>query len=358
MHLASAGFGYVVAQRTNHETGRAYRSQIRLLVFDGGRWRDATPPALRPPAFARDGIDHVDDIAFVGRQDGWLAAFDCARAAVQLYRTTDGGRTWLSLGRPASHSCSAPGTTFLSFVDARHGWLEPVSPTGPAGSLFKTGDGGLSWEQIATGPPGPGGWLPCAAPIRFVSLSTGWMGRCDESRSGAFSTTDGGRRWTRTAIGVGDARLDLPWFNGSEGVEAATVGTGATGESGHTRAVVFSITHDGGRVWTTRSTRPIASCVLSGYNTDLWPTGIVNSRVWWIVSGRDEPTVQITTDGGRTWTTTVAHGLPSRPCSVVDVSAAGARTAWLVARVNKYGSALFRTIDGGRHWRPVTIFKR
>jgi photosystem II stability/assembly factor-like uncharacterized protein len=351
MRLVSPGFGYVVGEQTNGRGGL----QVRLLLFQGGRWRDATPSAFRPPAFPGDGLG-VDDVAFVDRRHAWLAAFNCSMAAVELLRTSDGGRSWRALGRPSSHSCSAPATTFLSFIDARHGWMEPVSPTGPAGQLLETGDGGQSWTQIATGPTGPAGSLPCLAPIRFVSRLDGWLGRCDESRNGAFVTTDGGRRWRRAAITVRDGRYDLPWLHGQQGVEATTVGTRPVGTAGRMRAVVFSVTHDAGRVWTPRSTRPTAACSLDSYNTNLWPASVVNGRVWWIVAGRDQPTVQRTTNGGRTWTTTAAHGLPTRPCSVLSVSAAGANAAWALVSRNHIGTALYRTADGGRHWQPVNIF--
>lgn len=356
MRLVSPGFGYVVAQRTV-QGGGAYKTQIRVLVFDNGDWRDASPPALRKPSFPRDGVDAVDDVAFFGRRDAWLATFDCATAGVHLYRTSDGGRSWRSLGTPSGHSCSAPGTTFLSFVDARHGWMEPVSPTGPAGSLDETTDGGRSWKHVTNGPgDGAGRFLPCLAPIRFVSASAGWLGRCDEARGGVFSTADGGRRWKHAAIEVRDGRFDVPWFHGRDGVEAATVGSGPVGRSGQTRAVTFSVTRDGGRAWATRSTRPIASCPLSAYTTDSWPASVVNSRVWWIVSGRNRPSVQITADGGRTWRTVAARGLSATPCSVLRVSAASPKAAWVVARIGRSNTALYRTVDGGRDWQRVTLF--
>lgn len=355
VRLVSPGFGYVVAQRTS--PSGSGRTEIRLLLFDHGRWRNATPPALRPPAFPRDQIDGVDDVDFAGSRDGWLAAFDCARAGVYLYRTSDGGRSWRSLGEPTGHSCSAPATTFLSFVDARHGWLEPTSPTGPVGALLETGDGGRNWKHVAIGPAdGTGRSLPCLAPIRFVTASIGWQGRCDEARGGVFSTADGGRRWRHAAIPVRDGRFDVPWFHGRDGVDAATVGSRPIGDGSRTRAVTFSVTSDGGRVWAARSTRPIGSCPLSAYSTDLWPASVVNGRIWWIVAGLDRPSAQVTLDGGRTWRIVAAHGLPARPCSVLDVSAAGPSDAWVVARTGRDGTALYRTTDGGRDWRRVDLF--
>ena len=354
MRLLSPRFGYAVAYRTVRR-GATAQTTIGLFVDNEGRWRNATPPRLKA-----DGIDAIDDVAFVDQRHGWIAAYNCARATVYLYRTTDGGRSWRPLGRPTGHSCGG-GPTFLSFVDAGHGWMEPVSPNAPGGELLQTADGGKTWRHVAFGPPGqvsePA--LPCLAPIRFVSRSRGWMGRCQ--LGGVFSTADGGHRWRRARIAIPsrrDARLDLPWFHGTDGVLAATIGTRPLNESGRTQAVVFSATHDGGRDWTVRSIRRVGSCPLNAYFTNVWPASVADRRVWWLVADGSRPRAQVTTDAGRTWRTTVAHGLPTRWCSVVSVSAGGPKTAWVIARENKESNALFRTIDAGRSWRRVTLLGR
>jgi photosystem II stability/assembly factor-like uncharacterized protein len=351
--LVSPGFGYSVAYRTVSRSATV-KTEISLFVYENGRWRNATPPTLRA-----DGIDGIDDVAFTDRLHGWVAAYNCATVAVHLYRTSDGGRSWQSLGTPTDHSCGG-GPTFLSFIDDGHGWMEPVSPNGPAGALLGTSDGGRTWKQLASGPPGqtrpPA--LPCLAPIRFVSRSTGWMARCGNGR--VFSTQDGGRRWRSATIRVhngADARFDLPWFDGGAGVVAATIGSrGPTANAG-TRAVAFSVSRDGGQDWSATAVREIASCPLTPYFTALWPASVVDGRVWWIVAGRSKPLVQVTTDGGRRWRMVVAHGLPSRPCSVTSVSAASANVAWVVARGRGYSSGLFQTSDGGRTWHRVVLHR-
>jgi photosystem II stability/assembly factor-like uncharacterized protein len=353
--LLSPGFGYSVAYRTV-ERGTTAQTKIGLFVYDGRRWRNATPPEL-----AADGVNAIDDVAFVDRRHGWVAAYNCATVAVYLYRTSDGGRSWQSLGKPASHSCGG-GPTFLSFVDDRHGWMEPVSPNGPVGALLRTTDAGQTWTQVASGPSGqvrPRA-LPCLAPIRFVSFSSGWMARCPLG-GGVFSTVDGGRRWSRVPIGIpggANARFDLPTFVGRTGVVAATLGTRPETESGRTRAVVFAVSDDGGRNWTARSARRIASCPLEAYYTLAWPASVVDDRVWWIVSDGTRPVVRVTTDGAQTWRTTAARGLPTRWCTVVSVSAADPRSALVVARRGPNDSALFQTTDGGRHWKRVTLLGR
>jgi photosystem II stability/assembly factor-like uncharacterized protein len=349
--LVSPGFGYSVAYRTVERRTTAHTT-IGLFVYENGRWRNATPPMLRA-----DGIDALDDVAFEDRRHGWVAAYNCARASVYLYRTSDGGRSWQALGMPAYHSCGG-GPTFLSFVDDEHGWMEPVSPNGPVGELLGTSDGGQTWKRLASGSPGqtrpPA--LPCLAPIRFVSTSKGWMARCENGR--LFSTGDGGRHWHRAQIrtpSAADARFDLPEFVGRVGVVAATLGTRPPTATGSTRAVAFAMSRDGGQHWSLRSTRTIASCPLTPYYTALWPASIVDTRLWWIVSGGSRPLVQVTADAGRRWRTVAAHGLPTRPCSVISVSAASRTVAWAVARNGTYSGALFQTRDGGRTWHRTVL---
>lgn len=350
--LVSAGFGYAVVSRTVQlGTPPFVRTTLRLFVDDAGRWRDVTPPTS---LLRRDGIDAIEDVAFVDRRHGWLAAYDCARAAVYLYRTADGGRSWRFLGAPGSHSCGG-GPSFLSFVDDERGWLEPVSPNGPAGVLLGTMDGGRTWRRLASGPAGPvrQPGLPCLAPIRFVSAVRGFMARCADG--GLYATDDGGRRWHRVAVPMqhgASARLDLPWLSGAAGVVAATIGTRPPSESGWSRAVVFAVSRDGGREWRVGATRPVAHCPLRPFGTDAWPAAVAGPSVWWIVAGG---AVQLTTDAGRTWLTHAAHGLPTLPCSVVAVSAAGPDAAWVVARTGGRSTALFATADGGRSWRRVGL---
>lgn len=353
--LLSPGFGYSVAYRTV-EGGTTAQTAIALFVYDHGRWRNATPPMLRA-----DGINAIDAVDFVDRRHGWVAAYNCATTAVYLYRTSDGGRSWQSLGKPSWHSCGG-GPTFLSFVDDRHGWMEPVSPNGPVGELLETSDAGRTWRHLLSGPASQvrsAPALPCLAPISFTSLRKGWMARCE--RGGVSSTVDGGRHWRTAAIRIPDvseARFDLPWFRGSMGVVAATLGTRPPSESGRMRKVVFSVSHDGGRNWTDAAARRIASCPLDAYYTPSWPTSIVDERTWWVVADGNRPMVQVTTDAGHTWRTVAERGLPVRWCSLASVSAASPQTAWVVVRDSTTTSALFRTVDGGRRWQRVILLRK
>ena len=346
--LLSPTFGYTVAYRAvdrNHHV----HSTLGVFVYDHGRWRNVTPPRLH--------ADGIDDIAFIDSRHGWIAAYDCATVTVYLYRTSDGGRTWQSLGAKGEHSCGG-GPTWLSFLDREHGWMEPVSPNAPSGVLLRTGDGGRTWMPIASLHHN----LPCLAPIAFVSRTAGWMGRCDGH---AFSTSSGGRRWHATSIRIATPpqiqQLDVPRFFGSTGVEAATLGDPVTANrsSLRERAVAFSVSTDRGRTWRLRSERPVTPCAQDQgvFYPSSWSAGIAAAGVWWIVSSGLKPLVQITDNAGQTWQTIVPRGLPPRVCAVTRVSAANNRIAWVVARSSTYESRLYQTRDGGHTWRRVTLLR-
>ena len=105
-----------------------------MLVWS--RWCQA-----RSAAAANGSNQAIDHVAFSDRRHGRVAAYNCATVAVQLYRTSDGGRSCQSLGMPRDYSYGG-GPTFLSFIDDQHGWIEPVSPNGPVGELLGTNDEG------------------------------------------------------------------------------------------------------------------------------------------------------------------------------------------------------------------------
>ncbi len=52
-----------------------------------------------------------------------------------------------------------------------------------------------------------------------------------------------------------------------------------------------------------------------------------------------------------------AHGLPTRRCGIVGISAAGDKVALAVdgSRYETYGKGLYMTGDGGRTWRPIKL---
>lgn len=170
--------------------GRLYRTA------DGGQtWSDVTPPL--------EGGAEIGDACFVG-EDGWAVLIRPAggRATFLLAVTADGGRRW-SLRDLALFSLDEawiqPASMHLFFLDAQTGWLVVRPATGVnfnVGSLFRTRDGGLSWERLA---------IPIGEPVFFETAELGWTTggvRGDET----FRSRDGGQTWEP----VPPAAPDLP----------------------------------------------------------------------------------------------------------------------------------------------------
>lgn len=80
-----------------------------------------------------------------------------------VYKTTDGGKSWAKVlfedeltGAIELSMCAAePDTLYASMWHrCRKAWSDPLP--GPAGGIFKTTDGGATWQRLSQGLPAPG----------------------------------------------------------------------------------------------------------------------------------------------------------------------------------------------------------
>jgi photosystem II stability/assembly factor-like uncharacterized protein len=149
---------------------------------------------------------NIGEPRFFDPQHGLITAFITTWAGlaspVELLVTSDGGSSWSVRSLPGP-------TGWLDFADANHGWaiagpanlFEPPAAA-VALPLYRTDDGGLTWVPVLTNillrsPEGVIG------PFHFVDRNNGFMVRWAK-QSSDFSlwltqwlkTTDGGRTWT------------------------------------------------------------------------------------------------------------------------------------------------------------------
>jgi len=208
----------------------------RLLMWsgdDGATWREAfTAP--------QDAV--LWNTLFLDDATGWIIV--SGASGVDIVRTTDSATTWqhsavtLPEGEP-------PTDGSLSFIDPQRGWLLlrlPSSSNSSRGALFRTENGGRSWEGLAT--------PPIAGQIRFVSKQDGWLVG-GPSGGTLFVTRDGGRSWSEVEL-TGNREsaaqhilYSLPHFTtASDGLLPVRI------ETPTSAAIALYVTNDGGRTWT------------------------------------------------------------------------------------------------------------
>ena len=142
-----------------------------LRTDDGGA-------SWRPHASPLAGLRRA---CFVDPLRGW-AITDGAG----VLRTEDGGVTWTSTYLTQAHYL-----TGISFVDARHGWASggrqtPIGSPDKYGVLFKTVDGGLTWELQYRDDSH-------LTDVQFTDEQHGWF---VIGQGGVYRTTDGGDSWS------------------------------------------------------------------------------------------------------------------------------------------------------------------
>jgi photosystem II stability/assembly factor-like uncharacterized protein len=341
--------------------------QILNAVFrtdDGGEtWAEG----VLPVAFGQ--IDFVDSAT------GFV--FAPGVKGNDLYRTTDSGRSWVSVKRGLF---AGQGVNAYQFVDANIGFAFTDSSTNVP---WKTSDGGRTWSLPPPYKSLPGN-IACAvsstptaggAPVPTVmtGATTGWA-------LGALRTTDGGAHWSSAgppsvperAAGYAEFFLDSThaWV-------AETAGSPSTCAD---HISVFSTT-DGGQTW--QQAAPIPAPMLnqseviwapypisSARNTLLAPSVLyfVDPMNGWLLvktatngfasGGRPQAgALYRTTDGGMHWAL-ATQTLPAISCNNVgQITFSGPTTGWIGIDGCGPNSALafLVTHDGGASWTQQVI---
>jgi hypothetical protein len=286
----------------------------------------------------------------------------------QVEFTHDGGATWQQATLPGAlnlptdgANCADTGSclTGLDCVNANTCVTFAESPGStawppPAGDyLFvRTDDGGQSWNALPV--PGP---LPrefvfsdvsCTTPTSCVAVGAAPGPSTFTSLS--MVTTDGGRSWSQSELPVGFVAIGVRCF-----VSASCLATGWTGPESAQGAALYS--PDGGSTWLP-ATMPTgigrlgsvscgdpSDCLVTATSTRT-PVGVASS-----------PNVLLaTTDGGKTWMTVAAGGLPLP--LVLGVSCATASYCWVSGAVMPSVSLqalLAVTQNEGQSWQTVPV---
>jgi photosystem II stability/assembly factor-like uncharacterized protein len=231
---------------------------------------------------------------------GWVLA------GSSLYRTDDKGLSWIAPSFPSGNIGAISG---FHFIDATHGWAVSNQSWADEQRVFRSVDGGLSWQPIAGS-----NTLEALQAVRFADrlhgIALGMAGV-------VFVTSDGGESWEARPTGVATLLRRVVFVDDQVAV--------AVGEQG---TIVRST--DRGRTWTHvgwGATTSHLSAVRFSSPANGWAVG-------------DAGAVLQTRDGGLTWAPQAsgAHGTLSGAYFIDDL------TGWLVGD----NGTILVTATGGR----------
>lgn len=167
-----------------------------------------------------------------------------------VFRTDDGGLSWQDITPPGAAILAYGVASF--FLDASHGWVLLVNQDNPmtAGTLYRTVNGGGTWDSIPV--PFGGGRLV------FLDASNGWMLADQGVAAGSnavsvLQTTDGGSTWILNFVNdptFPGATDSLPLSGLKNGLSPIDMQTAWIGGVTYAAGVVYLYrTSDGGHLW-------------------------------------------------------------------------------------------------------------
>ena len=358
--LAYVGRGVGVVGTVNEPEGDT--APHLFLTHDFEHFTDVTPPAVRAGPVSDYGA--FEQAFFLNPQDGWVSTFNGGTAQVDVYRTTDGGLSWIAV-EGTHHTINAGAVTYLQFLSPSFGYLDNLQPTAPAADLSVSRDGGTSWQRIATG-PGPS-QLPIGRTV-FVDASHGVavanaLGCADTSTSNIWTSSDGGMSWA-------SALLPAPFVSSSTvsicpGTPFVTLSgvvvPASLTVSRATARVGFLVSTSEGQSWQAEPGPPVtfevmfSPSVAGDVGTAAGVSAVAADGSWWVVgrttSGSDE--AWVSEDEGAHWSEGVAQGQPSGGV-LPDVIPMTGKQAWLVTNQGP-NLRLYATSNGGSTWTELSV---
>lgn len=168
----------------DEKTGWALTKSGVWRTNDGGAtWLDVGPNEIGSEIYAQTHTDSIE-VFFLNGQEGWIAYVDSK--VTYIYHTKDGGLNWKKTGFSNDDGVSfAMYHAYITFLDAQHGWL--LGETGPAmGSndkyIYKTVDGGDNWILVNAGYDNDSKQEMVSLPrhgypngFTFINSTTGWV---------------------------------------------------------------------------------------------------------------------------------------------------------------------------------------
>ena len=204
---------------------------IFVGAASGGVWKSVNGGTIFKPVFDRETAQSIGAVTidpsdhktvWVGTGESWVR--NSVSVGDGVYKSTDGGENWTNMGlKDTEHIAKI-------LVDPKDGNTVYVCATGHLWNdnkergVFKTSDGGKTWNKVLAGPNDSTGcgmmaMSPEAPKTIFASLwdfrRQGWTFRSGSDSgsdaSGLYKSTDGGDHWTELTTSNSKGLPDKPW---------------------------------------------------------------------------------------------------------------------------------------------------
>jgi photosystem II stability/assembly factor-like uncharacterized protein/AcrR family transcriptional regulator len=296
---------------------RTRRMRIRsaalavLLYLSGG------VPAFAAPVDIREIRQNLFGACFANERDGWMVG-----ELGRIFRTRDGGASWERQDAGTKRPFLA-----VECIDADTAWI-----AGKEGIVYGTRDGGRSWQPATTG---------ASRHVFTLQFANRERGHGAGDYGAMIHTEDGGRTWTTQQV---PPEVQLPETAIDIGVDPGDVNLYGLsyGDADHVWLVgefgIVMTSDDGGRSWRQQHS-PVETTLFGVYFADAthgWAVGIDG------VSMRTE-------DGGASWT---VQPTPLAQRALYDVFVRG-DIGWIVGDAG----TVLKSNDGGATWavHPLPI---
>ena len=337
-------------------------------AIDGGRlfwtedngtsWRDISPPRFKS----------VTDVMFLDTSHGWviLANEDGdGKIAFSAASTNDAGLNWIvsHVNVPSQRRDELDGVGWLNFIDPLHGWAVLHARSSSAFSwalLLGTDDGGKSWNELPQ--------APIAGRPVFVTPQDGWISG-GGGGGGVYRTRDGGRSWQSAGPSLEDLPAAMPtraefgnvkFTDSRHGFLPIRLVPSTDAENPRGTGLVLYATEDGGDSWkidrwlTDRSSaRTGAPLSHTGPNT-LAPGSSGGETV--LITAADDSrthpgrlTLSTVQPESKTVSVTSENLLSERDWAV-ELSFPSSSHGWL----RTSSASLLETDDGGAMWKDIS----
>ncbi|MBD3377274.1 M20/M25/M40 family metallo-hydrolase [candidate division KSB1 bacterium] len=251
------------------------------------------------------GDDFINDLLFIDSMHGWAAG-----SIGRLYRTIDGGKTWQTMASGEQDYLDG-----LFFVDSATGWVISFKEYGNNSRILHTRDAGDTWT-VQYSSPHP------LEELIFISPDSGFA----IGNNGTLAKTiDKGETWTTSDLG-NYMFEDIQFVDSRTGFII-----GGYFSQGVTTSVILR-TRDGGATWQE---------IYSGSNQYFFGMDWLDPQTGWISGWRGD--LLRTNDGG-------AHWIPvdQGENSFIDVQVVDKETRYTIT-----SRAIYVSMDDGENWKST-----